>query len=1455
MTGLGGTRTRVLLIGTGRYDRSELPNLPAVRTTLEDLADVYVRQCGVPRDRVSVCHDPSGVQEFGDTVDAAVRAAEDVLLVHYVGHGLLDEHGQLYLATGATRRPTDGLRRRAYAFAELREQLGPCRARTVAVVLDCCFSGSAGGLTATNGLPALESFRTDGSYLLASSAPGEVSIAPDGARHTAFSGTLLKLISEGRPNGPAAWTLDSLFEFLERDLHDRNLPTPQRVVSGHAGTLRIAPNPRHRPHNPYRGLAAYEKEHADYFFGREDLVERLRSRLKERLTARSADTDGRMLVVVGPSGSGKSSLLRAGLIPELESEGLPGVPGSSAWPVIVCAPGSEPLRTLAIRLAPAIQADADELAEQLGAEPEALGSAIRGALAGGSGGQPGDRRLILIVDQFEEVFTTCREKADRLAFVAALRAASRDSALVVLALRSDFYPLCAAEAWWARAFDHQLNVPVMTERELRAVIEQPARRANLTLAPGLTDRLLSDLMVSDGGGRPTEHGALPLLSYTLSKMCRRAPSGELDLTSYLEIGTVSEAISQGADACYDQLRPEDRATAQRILVRLVRLGERESEDTRRRVLEERLDPDASTERVLRILTDERLIVRDRDPDTGEPTVELAHLILARRWGRLRRLIENNREENEARENLERDADRWTNARQPRDHLLRGDRLASARELHERRQDLLNETAKDFVKASDAEQGRLARMRRIGLAALVVLVALGMTLILEANQQAQRERDSAVYERVAAQAARLARSDASMAAQLTLTAYRMRPGTDLGATLLSRANDSPLNEPLTGRLDDFDAVAFGPDGLTIATATQDHHIQLWRIRDRRVLEPVGRSPLAHAAHVNSLVFSPDGRLLASTSVDESVRLWNITDPANPVQLSELRNVVDPSLTNQPLQPGRVGVLAFSPDGHTLAGASRTDHSVRVWNVADPSRPVPIGQPRTGHRSYINALVFSPDGHTLATASADRTVGLWDIADPAGAGRFLTGHRSFVNSLAFSPDGRTLASASADQSVRLWNVADPAGPSQELTVGAGDVTAIGFSPDGRILASANGDRTIRMWNLTNPAHAVPLGQPLTGHSSAIRALRFGPDGHTLFSIGAARSVRLWHLPATVLTGHTGVVNALAFSPDGRTLASGGADRTVRRWDLTDPSRPAALDGLDSGGQIGVLGVGPDGRTPVTNGADLVPWLWRISDPASATDAPRNAHLGALALRPDASVFAMAGTDQSLSLWSATGPAGRPPLSQPVPGMRVSYVNAIGFSHSGRLLAHASADRQVRLWNVADPANPVALGEPFPTGSGGFLNAVAFSPDDRMLAAGSTDDTIRLWDISDPAHPRLVDPPLTGDTSGVHAIAFSPDSRVLAAAGTDRAVRRWDVTDPAAPKLLGQPLTGHTGPVHAIAFSPDGRLLASAGADQTVRIWRLDLDQTIQNICANTHNVLTEAEWREYVSADLPYRPPCP
>ncbi|MGH3770591.1 MAG: hypothetical protein ACRDRW_04205, partial [Pseudonocardiaceae bacterium] len=759
---------------------------------------------------------------------------------------------------------------------------------------------------------------------------------------------------------------------------------------------------------PYPGLASFGRAQARWFFGRDQLTAALITRLDARLRV------GGMQVVVAPSGAGKSSLLQAGLLHKLEAGALPG---SSRWPRIVLTPTARPLAALATEIAALTGADPVTLAEELTASPHQAEAVLRGLL----GAEDSGARVVVVVDQFEELFTLCPADQQRRAFIdvlAQLASPPRQVGLVVVGVRADFYAACADYPHLLAALqDNQLVVGPMSDTELRAAIRYPAQAVGLDVEAGLVDLLLRDLGDTVGGMSGYGAGRLPLLAHALRATWQQRHGHLLTVDGYRATGGIQCAVATTAEGVFATLDPSGQHAAQALFLRLIKIGDG-TEDTRRRVaradLLRGLDP-GSVGPVVDAFTDGRLLTQERD------TVEITHEALVRAWPRLRQWIDTDRAGNLIRQDLEDAAVVWDREGRDTAGLYRGSRLEAARTWAASTSNNVSPAASAFLAASTQQEHRAARLRRTVLVVLSVLALIASGTAAVAFQQrvtAQQERDTVTFNQITAQADLLRDKDASLAAQLDLTAYRMRPAQDRYTALVTLGN-AALSTSLASYTDGVTTVAFSPDGRTLATGSDDHTVRLWNMADPAHPTSLGPPLSGHTDHVRSVVFSLDGRTLASGSADRTMRLWNVTDPAHPTSLG-------PPLTGH---TDEVTAVVFSPDGHILASASY-DHTVRLWNVTDPAHPTALGQPLTGHTDLVNAVTFSPDGRTLASGSYDQTVRLWNVGDPAHPiplGPPLTGRTKWINAVVFSPDGRTLASGSADQSVRLWNVTDPTHPT--------------------------------------------------------------------------------------------------------------------------------------------------------------------------------------------------------------------------------------------------------------------------------------------------------------------------------------------------------------------------------------------------------------------------------------------
>ncbi len=1256
------------------------------------------------------------------------------------------------------------------------------------------------------------------------------------ARFSALAAVLEVLVGEARKarTEPAATGLYDVDAW--RALWEEALASPVTESADDAPE----PDPHDTGVCPYRGLAAFRPEDSGWFFGRERSTAALVAR------AREAAATGGTVVLVGASGAGKSSLVRAGLLPAVGAEGLDA---ASPWTVELMTPGGDPLKELLHRL-PELTDVVDET------DDDRFARRVRAAFARQAEAEAGPgARTVLVVDQFEEAFTLGRDEERLRTFLHALHVASRGGgapAVVVLGVRADFYARCLAYPELAEALqDRQMVLGPMTAAELREAVNRPARAAGLQLEPGLVDLVLRDLGVrgtrSAKAGDAYDSGALPLLSHALLATWQRRQAGKLTISGYRAAGGIQGAVAATAERAWADLDQAGQAAARPLLLRLVRVGD-DTRDTRRRSTRQELISSAvntaATEEALEVLARARLVTLDAD------SVEITHEALLQAWPRLRSWIDQDREGNLQRQRLEEDATTWTAQDRDQSLLYRGARLENARQWAVgAAPGALSAPAAEFLRTSE-RHSRLSTWGRRAAVAMVVVFALiaATAAVLAVNQ-----RDEAVYRQVVAEADRVLDSDPSLSAQLALVAHRMRPDDrDVWSRLLS-SQHTPLATPLNGHTGAVYLTSFRPDGRVLATASYDSTVRLWDVSDRGAPRPIGEPLRGHRSWVSSAVFSPDGRTLATAGDDETLRLWDVSDPAAPRQLGEPLNGDN----------GTIYLVAFSPDGRTVVTADE-DATARLWDVSDPAAPTPLGAPLRGHTAPVRSVAFSPDGQLLAVGGDDTTVQVWNVADrtrPRPVGEPLSGHDATVHSVAFSPDGRTLASGSSDKTVQLWDVSDPERPEQlgqRLLGHTADVWSVAFSPDGRLLASGAADSTARLWNVSDPAHPDTVGQPLTGGTSTVFTVGFSPDGRTLSTGSEDGSARLWSIPESVLGGHRPGPSTPAMSADGRLVASPASGDDVYLWDVADPAHPAPLPGPLTGhrSRVSLPVFRPDGEVVFTGAGDKTVRAWDVRDPAR----PRQLgdplvldtrYSAPLALSPDGNVLATGADDHSVRLWDVRDPAAPRQLGGPLP-VHTGYVNSVTFSPDGRLLATASSDRTVALWDVRDPAAPTLLGTPVKAHANPVMQAV-FSPDGRVLATASEDRAAKLWDVSDPARPAQLGQPLTGHTESVMSVAFSPDGRELATSSVDRTVRRWSVSDPANARPLGQPLTGHTGRVNRVTYSPDGRYLVT-GDGTSVRLWDLDVRHAVDRICATTRGVLTPELWAQHLPQQ-PRTPPCP
>ncbi|MCZ4511680.1 XRE family transcriptional regulator [Streptomyces sp. ActVer] len=1095
---------------------------------------------------------------------------------------------------------------------------------------------------------------------------------------------------------------------------------------------------------PYAGLRPFREQDAEWFFGREQLVAELAERLERQ----------QFVMVIGASGSGKSSLLRAGLVPMLQTTAT----------TVVLTPGPRPLEECAVRRGALAGLAPGALYRELREDPESLGRVMRqitaraGAVGGGGDG------VVLVVDQFEETFTACQDHHERQCFIEALiTAASAGSGRcrVVLGVRADFYAHCTHNPLLVEAMrDTQVPVGPMNLEELRRAVVRPAQQAGCTVEGGL----LASLTAHAHG----QAGMLPLLSHALLQTWRRRRGNALTLEAFEAAGGLEGSLARTAEEFYGQLEPAQRKLARRVFVRLTALGDG-TEDTRRPTRLEELQGlaeqsgGADIAGVLDRAARARLLTLDQE------RVELAHEALIRCWPRLHGWLTEDRDALRILRQLTGAAHAWEALGRDPGALYRGTRLDMAAALD---RTSLSVTEQEFLDASraaaDGEQAAARRgarrLRRLTvlLAVLLVTASAAAVYAVRAQGTATRQRNIALSQKVAEQATALRSTNPALATQLSLAAYGLAPTTEARSSLLSTFA-TPYATRLTGHTDNVNAVAYRADSGTLVTGSNDNTARLWNITDPHRPRP-SAILTGHTEKVSHAAFSSDGRTLATASWDDTARLLDTTDPRNPHRTAVLRG-----------HTGDVNAVAFNPEATALATAS-SDGTVRLWDATDPRHPRTTATLRADDdtTAAIVSLAFSPDGRTLAAAGFHRTVQLWTLNASGDARRSatLTGHTAAVSWVVFSPDGKTLASASWDRTVRLWNLASPGRPARSATLtGHTDgVRSVAISPDGRTLASASLDRTVGVWDISATRRPRRLAV-LTGHTDAAVFVAFSPDSRTLASAGDDQTARLWDLDTPTVHGHTDTVCAVAISPDGRTLATGSHDRTARLWDITAPRSPRELATITGhSNHVNTVAFNPDGRTLATSGLDGTVRLWDVKDlrrPRESTSAIGHARgANAAVFSPDGTILATGGWDRTVQLWNVRDPR-RPKRLDTSPALSEG-VSSVAFSPDGGILATTEFGGETRLWSVAGRRlHRTAVLD----GHVGAAYSPVFSPDGNTLATMGADSTARLWDTSDPRRPHAL-ASLSGENSYLTAV-FGPDGHTLVTAGADRTTRLWETT----------------------------------------------------------------------------------
>jgi WD40 repeat protein len=1204
--------------------------------------------------------------------------------------------------------------------------------------------------------------------------------------------------------------------------------------------------------NPFPGLRPFEVDESHLFFGR--------SGQSQQLIAKLGAT--RFLAVVGTSGSGKSSLARAGLLPALYGGFMTGA--GSAWRVAIMRPGADAIGNLARAL------NHTEVFGSEDPENNALQVAITEATLrrGGLGlveavrqaNMPATENLLVVVDQFEEIFRVEQGRRDegyennKAAFIKLLLGAKNQTEspiYVALTMRSDYLGDCAQFWDLPEAINEgQYLIPRLTREQRRAAITGPVAIAGGEITPRLVNRLLNDV-----GDNPDQ---LPILQHALMRTwdewANKTPAHNaihegdaIDQCCYEAIGGMAQALSRHADEAFDEVGGEMGSRGQQIAEKMFKaLTEKgaDNRETRRPItVGEICDiTEAAAVEVVSVIEKFRAPGRSfLTPQAGAPLdadslIDISHESLIRGWkGREnengekeKRLNEWVEEEARSARIYARLADTAALHRDGQAGLWRDPDLKLALDWQEkqspnrhwaRRYHPEFDLAMNFLRASQERQieeifeREHAQQEKLKQA--------------EALAEAQRQR----LEEQARSASRLWRFVAALivavllalaAAGFAFSAYRRAGAEKANADSQRVIAEKQKIEADRAKQDALDQKNIAEGEKTKAETEKQRAEENQKNAEEQTLIARRQTQAANAANAEaqrqkevalSAVYAANmNRARAEFESGNIGRGYDLIDAylsQDNIRSFDWYYLLRQNHNERSTLKGHryhVTSVAFSSDGRTLASSSGNvhqvgdslDNTVKLWDATTGQVLATL----KGHQDAVTSVTFSSDGRTLASGSWDKTVRLWD-AKTGQELATLKDHEGRVNSVAFSPDARTLVSGIYDGTVKVWDIKT----MQVLATfkcHEGRVTSVALSPDGRTLASGSGDKTVRLWDAKTGQELATL----QGHKSSVSSVAFSPDGRTLASGSFDKTVKIWEAKTgrelATLEGHSFSVSSVAFSPDGWALASGSDDGTVKLWDAKRGQELATLKGHD--GDVTSVAFSPDGRTLASGSYDWTVKLWDAK-PRQDPDT-LNGHqepVTSVAFSPDGRTLASGSQDNTLKFWDAKSGQDLATLKW--------QASSVAFSPDGRTLAGSRSDGTVKLWDTQSGRELTTL-----KGHGNSFSSLAFSPDGRTLA-GSSFSAVSLWDVKTGQEMATFN---EWSGASVDSVAFSPDGRTLAI-GSAIGPKLWDIKS--GKELLT--LKRYGGPVGSVAFSPDGRTLAGAMGFGVIMLWDTKTGQKLATL----------------------------
>jgi WD40 repeat protein len=1201
---------------------------------------------------------------------------------------------------------------------------------------------------------------------------------------------------------------------------------------------------------PYKGLNYFEETDADIFFGREMLIAKLVGYLRENHF---------LAVVVGASGSGKSSIVRAGMVPALRSGTLLAdktkTPvGSNKWPIYIVTPGAHPLDSLAIALTNKYESNAatQTLINDFFETPRALHLFIKRV------NNNSNNESLLIVDQFEELFTLCQNANERKAFIDnIISASSRESGgllRVVITLRADFYSHCADFANLREAVSqHQEYIGPMSQAELRRAIEEPALKGKWKLEAGLVNLLLKEV-----GEEP---GALPLLSHALLETWQRREGRWLTVRGYMDSGGVKGAIARTAESVFNDLTEPEQKLARRLFLSMTELGEGTQDTRRRLVLNEILITRENKDlfqRLINKLSDSRLIT------SNETTVEVAHEALINEWPRLQEWLNEDRAGLRIMRRLSMAAQEWQQNNHDEGLLYRGARLGEAIEFNHHNNYEFNEVENSFLSASlllsqreagereeqqrkelaaahllaETEIKSAARLKTrnrvisiIGAVALIAAIAasiFGVYAIMQKKEAvkqtglAQQQSKNSLSQLLAIEAGSTPSQD--LATLLSIESVN----TDINATTLGKlqmmVNQSPrIIKFLRGMgiptASSFVDVLFSPDQKTIFCLTDYGKLFMWDIATGQIIHSYDLGVSVH-----SMAVSADGSTLALGREDGFITILDI--------------MTFKKLDSYLMDPNQwIVYLVFTDHGNKLISANMGG-KINIWDLASRKRinEFSFG---TGDAQLLDPMPIkiSPDGTKVVMKSNDHFLGLWDINSETLIGETSLDDWNGSN-LAFSPDSKFIV-GEENNKFSIWDA--NTFEKTNITPGGieGEIETMAFSTDGKIISLGMKNGEIHF--LKFPSLQL-IGNSISSDNHLIYSLEFSPDDKSLLAgtyegVAVLWNIEEYHESANLSDDVNQSITSINYFPNGQSILVGTSSNqlTFLNNDLQIIGNPL-IDSENEFGPDQVI-ISADGKfIAALYDKQIIIWdaqtHQKIGKPLSAGES----HIYSIAFSPNNKLLAAGTIDGTIVLWDRET---FQKLGEPI-SVHESDINSISFSPDSKTIASGGvADQKIYFTDVASRNQ---VGKPMDLESHSII--LMYSPDGKTLASSSSDQTIRIWDVE--SH-RLLGKMHDETRISLGKFAYSPDGKMLASI-IDNSIVFWDTS---TYQMINDSFDVNN---YSFSFSPDGNTLISATKSNSIKKWNVGIASMIDSGCIFASRNLSYYEWQKYIP-DVPYRLTCP